>query len=109
MLNSRRGAALALILALAGCTPEARPFDDETALDRYVRKPDPTYAWKVLSETRGEGVTQFIVDLKSQTWRTEKEVSSPLWQHWVTVVSPDQPASSTALLWIGGGANGGEP
>ncbi len=81
----------------------------ETALDRYVRKPDGTYAWKVVHTVRGEGLTQLIVDLKSQTWRTEKDVDHPVWQHWLIIVKPDKPASKTAFLFIGGGANGGAP
>src|SRR5437773_8430165 len=105
MLRLGRTCALALTLLLAGWRQEPEPRAGETALDRYLRKPDPTYGWKVQSEVRGEAVTQFIVDLKSQTWRTEKEVSAPVWQHWVTIVKPDKPASSTAFLLIGGGAN----
>ncbi len=52
--------------------------------------------------------TQFVVDLKSQTWRTEKEVSQPVWQHWLTIVKPDKPSSKTAFLFISGGANDGD-
>jgi PhoPQ-activated pathogenicity-related protein len=81
----------------------------ETALDRYVRKPDGTYAWKVVHTVMGDGLTQFIVDLKSQTWRTEKDVDRPVWQHWLSIVKPDKPASKTAFLFIGGGANDGKP
>jgi PhoPQ-activated pathogenicity-related protein len=81
----------------------------ETALDRYVQKADPTYSWKTVNKVEGGGLTQFIVDLKSQTWRTEKDVNRPLWQHWLIVVKPDRPADSTGFLFIGGGANGGEP
>ena len=94
-------AALALAAVLAGWRQEA----GETALDRYVRKPDPAYAWKVVSQSGG----QFVVDLKSQAWRTEKEVDRTVWQHWLTVVRPEKTASTTAFLFIGGGANGGEP
>ena len=82
---------------------------EETALDRYVKKPDPTYAWRVVRERKVDGATQFVVDLKSQTWRTEKDVNQPVWQHWVTIVKPDRPASKTAFLFISGGANGGDP
>jgi PhoPQ-activated pathogenicity-related protein len=95
--------AILLLQAGAGADGERR----ETALDRYVRKPDPTYAWTVVGETKGDGVTQFVVDLKSQTWRSEPEVSPPVWQHWLTVAKPEAPAAATAFLFIGGGANGG--
>jgi hypothetical protein len=42
----------------------------ETALDRYVTKPDSTYSWRVASKSQKGGATQFVVDLKSQTWRS---------------------------------------
>ena len=80
----------------------------ETALDRYVAKPDPTYSWKVVRTVEGNPVTQYIVDLKSQTWRTEKDVDRPIWQHWLTIVKPTKLASKIAYLRITGGANGGE-
>ncbi len=81
----------------------------ETALDRYVAKPDPTYSWKVVRTVEGNPLTQYIVDLKSQTWRTADEVDRPVWQHWLTVVKPTRPASQIAFLRVTGGANGGEP
>jgi PhoPQ-activated pathogenicity-related protein len=80
----------------------------ETSLDRYVRQPDPTYSWKVVRKVQQDGLTQFIVDLKSQTWRTEKDVDRPVWQHWLNIVKPDKPASKTAFLFIVGGANDGK-
>jgi PhoPQ-activated pathogenicity-related protein len=81
----------------------------ETALDRYVAKPDPTYSWKVVRKTEGGGATQFVVDLKSQTWRTAKEVDRPVWEHWLTIVKPAKPASKVAFLFITGGSNGDGP
>jgi len=82
---------------------------EETALDRYVARPDPTYSWSVVQEIPAEGATQLIVDLKSQTWRTEKDVDRPVWQHWLNVVKPSKPAPATAFLFISGGGNGGGP
>ncbi len=96
------------VIALALCaTIPLRA--EETALDRYVAKPDPTYSWKVVRMTTDGGLTQYIVDLKSQTWRSEQDVDRSVWQHWLTIVKPANPASKTAFLSIGGGANGGEP
>jgi PhoPQ-activated pathogenicity-related protein len=80
----------------------------ETALDRYVAKPDPTYSWKVVRSVPGNPLTQYIVDLKSQTWRSEKDVDRPVWQHWLSIVKPANPTSKLAFLRITGGANGGE-
>src|SRR5262245_53018345 len=80
----------------------------ETALDRYVAKSDPTYSWKVVRTVQGNPLTQYIVDLKSQTWRTAQEVDRPVWQHWLSIVKPANPSSKLAFLRITGGANGGE-
>lgn len=80
----------------------------KTALDDYIAKPDPTYAWKVLKTVKADGCTTFVVDLKSQTWRSIPEVDRPVWQHWLIVVKPDNVKHDTALLMIGGGRNGGK-
>src|SRR6476659_9401575 len=74
----------------------------ETALDRYVAKPDPTYSWKVVRTIPTNAFTQYIVDLKSQTWRTEADVDRPVWQHWLTIVKPAGAASNLAFLRIAG-------
>jgi PhoPQ-activated pathogenicity-related protein len=81
----------------------------ETALDRYVAKPDATYSWKVVKKSEGGGASQFIVDLKSQTWRSPKEVDRTVWQHWLHVVTPSKPKSNVAFLFITGGSNGDAP
>src|SRR5262249_33623008 len=84
-------ACLMVFVALSG---RARLLAEETALDRYVAKPDSTYSWKIVRTTSDNGLTQYVVDLKSQTWRTEKDVDRPVWQHWLTVVKPARPATS---------------
>lgn len=94
---------LSLLLALfVVCvrTPAA-----ETALDRYVAKPDPTYSWKVVNTVEGNGVTQFIVSLRSQTWRTAEDVDRTVWEHWLVVVKPAEVTAKTGFLFIGGGRN----
>ncbi len=77
----------------------------ETALDRYIAKPDNSYSWKVVRKTHEGDATRFIVDLKSQTWRTTKDVDRPVWQHWLTIVKPDKPISTIPYLFITGGSN----
>ena len=44
---------LACALAVAGGVSRA----GETALDRYVKKPDNTYSWKVLKKVEAAGTT----------------------------------------------------
>jgi PhoPQ-activated pathogenicity-related protein len=75
----------------------------ETALDRYVKRPDPTYAYKVVDALKGEGYTAFVVELTSQTWRKESEVDRTVWKHWLTIVKPDKVEHTTGYLFITGG------
>lgn len=95
--------AITVALAAAGLVRA-----EETALDRYVAKPDSTYAWSIVKTVPGNaGSTQYIVDMKSQTWRTERDINRPVWQHWLTIVKPAKTTSQTAFLTIGGGGNDG--
>ena len=81
----------------------------ETALDRYVAKPDPTYSWSIARETEKAGLRQVVIQLRSQTWRTPEQVDRVVWEHWLVVVVPPKPTSKTAFLFIGGGRNKSEP
>ena len=80
----------------------------ETALDRYVHKPDPSYAWKLAISIRDESATGYAIDMTSQTWLTTNEVNRTIWKHWLLIVKPDSVTSSTGLLFISGGANRGD-
>jgi PhoPQ-activated pathogenicity-related protein len=77
-----------------------------TPLDDYVLKPDGNYAFRVAKTVPSKGYTTYVIDMKSQAWRSEKEVNRTVWQHWLTVVRPEKVASDTAMLWITGGSNG---
>src|SRR5215471_11380943 len=77
----------------------------QTALDRYIQKPDASYSWKLIKTTNGQGSKTFVLELTSQTWRSAAEVDRPQWKHWLTIVKPDKLAFNTALLYIGGGSN----
>lgn len=87
----------------------AQALPSETPFDQYLKKPDNSYTWKILSEKSVDGYRLIVVDMISQTWRTKEEVDRTQWQHWLTFYIPDKVASTTALLFIGGGANGREP
>ncbi len=93
------GLACALMVPVGGLRAE------ETALDRYVKKPDNTYAWKVVNKVEAAGTTQFVVELVSQTWRNSAEVNRPVWKHWLVITKPNNAKSDTAFLFISGGAN----
>ena len=68
----------------------------ETALDRYIARPDPAYSWKLLSSTPGVGYKAYVLELTSQTWRSAEEVDRPVWKHWLTIVRPDRVGTSAA-------------
>src|SRR5262245_6948188 len=102
--------AFAIVLALAPSTLAAEPVNGaKTALDEYVAKPDKAYEWKVVKTIPGDGITTFIIDMKSQAWRATPEVDRSVWQHWLLVVKPDSVKHDTGFLNIGGGRNGGQP
>jgi PhoPQ-activated pathogenicity-related protein len=77
----------------------------QTALDRYVAKPDPNYSYKLVNKMQAEGATVFVLEMTSQQYLTTNEVDKPIWKHWVTIVKPDQVTSTTGFLFITGGAN----
>jgi len=85
--------------------PFARETANPTALDRYVAKPDPAYAWELARTDKEEGLTSYTIDLTSQQWLTDKEVDRPLWKHWLTISVPDTVAHPTAMMFIEGGNN----
>jgi PhoPQ-activated pathogenicity-related protein len=97
---------IALVIGCAGLGRAPVPGAEETALDRYIAMPDPSYTYSVASATKGDGFTVFVIDMTSQTWRAPEEVDRTLWQHWLTVVKPDEVRTNTGLLFIGGGRNG---
>jgi PhoPQ-activated pathogenicity-related protein len=77
----------------------------ETALDRYIAKPDEVYGWKLVNTIKAQGCQGFVLELTSQTWRSEGEVDRPVWKHWLTIIKPDKVSTSKALLFISGGNN----
>ena len=94
-----------LVLPPARAADTLRTGATQTALDRYVAAPDPSFRWKKVGESRRDGVTITVIDLVSQTWLTPAEVDKPEWRHWLVLVRPDTVTSSTALLMLSGGTN----
>ncbi len=89
------------ILAVA-----VRDHAGATALDDYIAAPDTTYDWSLEETITDTGYTAYMIDLKSQTWRSSSEVDRTLWQHWMTIVVPnDLSTTDTAFLIIDGGDN----
>src|SRR5205085_3036905 len=95
--------ALQLCLALAlACSALAA---HQTALDRYIAKPDTNYSYKVVSKNEVEGGIVYILEMTSQAYLTTNEVDRPIWKHWMIITKPNEVRSSTGLLFIGGGGN----
>ena len=98
--------AFRLSLALvAGFFFVSTQFARETALDRYVAKPDPNYSYKLISKKEAEGATVYVLGMTSQQYLTTNEVDRPIWKHWMTITRPAEVRSSTGLLFISGGSN----
>ena len=91
-------ALIAMVLTVGACL--ATPLDD------YVAKPDTNYAYYVEGKIAGEGYTAYHISMTSQQWRLDSEVDDTLWQHWITVIKPDEVSGNTGLLWITGGSSG---
>ena len=99
MMRAPRKVFVVLLALLMTAVAVATPLDD------YIAKPDPSYTYSVVQTIDNPLGKVYIIDMKSQTWRTEKEVNRTLWQHWVTIIVPNDVTSSTALLFINGGSN----
>ncbi|MBL8770594.1 MAG: hypothetical protein JNK30_04365 [Phenylobacterium sp.] len=96
------GGALAA-LALTGAPAWAA---GPNALDAYVAKPDPSFGFTVVGVQKGLGYRTAVLQLTSQTWDAPKDVDATVWKHWLTVIIPDDVASSKAFLYITGGDKG---
>lgn len=91
-----------------------------TALDTFVRTPDPNYAFSEVSSFRVTAgsfalpATAYALRMTSQSWRSATEIYSAterLWTHNVTIVVPDTAyrRTDTALLYIDGGSRSSTP
>ena len=99
MMRAQRKVFIILLTLLMTAIAVATPLDD------YIAKPDPSYTYSVVQTIDSPLAKAYRLDMKAQTWRTEKEVNRTLWQHWVTIIVPNDVTSNTALLWINGGSN----
>ncbi len=96
--------ALAVFLCLGAGQLSADSAGLElTALDEYVRAPDPNYSYRVVNTVTGEGYTTYIVHMISQQWLTEAEVNLPIWEHYMTITRPETILSDIGFLYITGG------
>jgi PhoPQ-activated pathogenicity-related protein len=87
----------------------ADALPDRTPLDDYIERQDDSYQWTVVNTKSTDDMQTFVLDMKSQTWRTKDEVDRTVWQHWVTIAVPKGVKSKIGFMFIGGGGNGGAP
>ena len=99
------GGLAATLLAWTCMTGGPASANPKNALDAYVAKPDPAFAWTVAGRISGPGYHGAVLRMTSQTWLTDKQVDKPVWTHWLTVIVPDQVSHHEALLYITGGEN----
>ncbi|MEK7834484.1 MAG: PhoPQ-activated protein PqaA family protein [Acidobacteriota bacterium] len=102
----KRAIALFCVLFSLTAGVAAQSKADQTALDRYIAQKDSVYGWKLVNTIEGAGYRGYVLELTSQTWRSEKDVDRPVWKHWLTIVKPEKVVGNKALLFIGGGKNG---
>ena len=99
---------LALAFLSAAIWPSfgwAQALPQETALDRYVNKPDPAFSWKVVSQKTEGDLNLVVMEMVSQNWLTPDKVNQTEWRHWITVAYPTKVRSNIGFLMIGGGSN----
>jgi PhoPQ-activated pathogenicity-related protein len=105
MLSRILSPKLRLLGILAATTFTLAAASEETALDRYVHAPDPSYKWELVNTIPGEGFKAYVLDLTSQTWKPPVEPDRTVWKHWLTIVVPDKVGYTTGFLYITGGNN----
>lgn len=103
MLRRKMLAILAVLtLSPALFAEDAKPVlgDPETALARYVARPEPVYGWELKEKAEGNGVTIYKLELTSQTWQ------NIVWKHALYVYEPqDVKFQDHAILFVSGGSD----
>lgn len=98
-------ASLLVLSATSAVIAQQVPETKQTALDDYVAKEDATYTWRVEKTINSGGLTTAVIQLKTQTWRTEADVDRPVWEHWLVLTIPAKVTTDRAFLLIGGGSH----
>lgn len=72
-------------------------------LREFVQDDDPAYTYALDSQQNGIGYTTYFLQMDSQQWRSEDEISPAIWSHWMTIIVPDMITTTKAHLVIVGG------
>ncbi|MFZ2170062.1 MAG: PhoPQ-activated protein PqaA family protein [Methylococcaceae bacterium] len=85
-------------------------FAVETALDRYVAKPDSSYTYFSYSTDQNFLYNTYFLYMVSQSWLSSDEVvDRKLWTHVIEITVPrirHSNSPGTAILLVNGGSNG---
>ena len=102
---------MGLCLLIPGFSPFGAAYAAETALDRYVARPDPNYGYTLHHTQDDAAYVAYFLKMTSQQWRSASEVDRTIWEHEVIIVIPrfGLDSTDTAVLLIDGGSNGGTP
>ena len=101
------GLADAYVDADAGADADAgRAVVRDKPLDQFVAD-DSHFDYEVAWDKEGAAAHSWLLDVTSQQWRTDQEVDRTTWRHDVVLSVPNGADTSTALVVINGGSNGG--
>ena len=105
----RHGGQFIIGLLVLGLALARGGWAEETALDRYIAKPDPNYSYRHYQTQNRAAYAIYFLEMTSQQWRSASEVDRPVWTHEVALVIPrvGLDTTDTAILVIGGGDNDG--
>jgi len=71
-------------------------------IEEYVNRPDSSYKYSYHSTVNFTGGEAYVLNVTSQTWLTTKEVSDPIWTHWVLIIRPKRVTHFKPLVYITG-------
>lgn len=97
-----------LVICGTAAASTMRVTESLTPLDEYVAAPDPNFRYELKHTHEGDGWKGHVIHLVSQSWLTPEQVDRTIWEHWLVIVVPDAPVSTTSLMFIGGGSNRGD-
>lgn len=99
--NSQRWCCFSLFLLVCQ-TAMALAADAEVPpqLAAYVARPDPSFAWRLITRTKNEHGIRYELDLTSQTWQ------GIVWKHALAVYEPARlQHPKHVLFYVSGGSN----
>ncbi len=86
------------ISCLSGNSWAKDPVNPTNALQSYLHNGDKTFDWKLVNQTKSEGLSLYQIVFTSQSWRSIN------WRHELFLMVPEKVTHSEALLFITGGS-----